>query len=62
MHEIFHPSIFKNASMKCTKCSWRGSVAEMDTEHMFLTDAVELYCPDCKNYMGFVNEGAEDPS
>ena len=62
MHQIFHPSILHDVSMCCNKCGWDGTYKEVHTEHMFLTDAMELYCPRCENYIGFVNESAEDPS
>jgi len=45
--------------MNCSKCGWEGKGETTEQEDLFLTDALELYCPVCKNYMGFINTSEE---
>ena len=55
MHQIFAPTVFHKEEVPCPKCSWKGYGGDMHREHLFLTDAIELYCPSCEGYIGFVN-------
>ena len=40
----------------CSQCSWEGNGRETKKEDLFLTDAVELYCPQCDTYLGLLNK------
>ena len=58
-HQIFTPAILKQPDMHCEKCNWKGFGKDSIQEYLFLTDATELYCPECSGYLGFINEGEE---
>jgi hypothetical protein len=59
MHRIFSPADLTEGAIQCSKCNWKGSGEEAEQEFLFLTDALELYCPDCDNYFGFINQDEE---
>lgn len=59
MHQIFSDAIFSAADVTCSKCHWNGSGSDIQREDLFLTDAIELYCPRCDGYMGFVSSQDE---
>ena len=56
MHQVFTPDILLRDEVSCPHCSWKGKGSEIEQEHLFLTDAIELFCPQCKSYMGFINQ------
>jgi hypothetical protein len=56
MHRIFSPTILTATKVSCTKCNWQGKGVDMKQEELFLTDAIELYCPSCSGYLGFISE------
>jgi hypothetical protein len=60
MHQIFEPAIFLKEELHCPKCSWQGPGSDTQQEDLFLTDAIELYCPTCKGYIGFVSAPHEE--
>lgn len=60
MHPVFSTTIFTKDDVACPKCSWRGRGSDIQREELFLTDAIELYCPTCDGYMGFVSS-SDDP-
>lgn len=41
----------------CSCCNWKGKAADSRKRHIALTaiSEVELFCPRCNTYMGFVN-------
>ena len=54
MHKVFtHDDL--NDPINCPQCSWKGKGADTKKEDLFLTDAIELYCPDCETYLGLLN-------
>ena len=55
MHPIYSAAIFNHDDVSCPKCNWKGPGRDIHQEDLFLTDAIELYCPTCDGYMGFVN-------
>jgi Zn finger protein HypA/HybF involved in hydrogenase expression len=57
MHTVFSPAIFHKDNVSCTKCHWTGHGSHIQQEELLLTDAIELYCPTCDGYMGFVSPG-----
>ena len=59
MHQIFSPAILTASTISCQKCDWKGSGTDMEQEELFLTDAIELYCPSCNGYLGFISEPGE---
>ncbi|MGN6399992.1 MAG: hypothetical protein ACTHMD_06035 [Flavisolibacter sp.] len=56
MHYIFSPAILTSPSVSCSKCNWQGKGKDITLEELFLTDAIELYCPSCSGYLGFISE------
>lgn len=56
MHKIYHEDNYKEQILHCEECGWEGTGKETLKEHLYLSDAIELYCPHCKNYLGFVNQ------
>ena len=60
MHQVFTPAMLDSIIIDCSACSWKGKAEQTIQEHLFLTDATELYCPQCNNYLGFVNEAEEE--
>jgi len=50
------PATQKPASCSC--CNWKGKVAESRKNYIMLAtiSEVELFCPRCNTYMGFVNK------
>ncbi len=61
MHRIFEPAHFSRELVSCSKCGWRGRGSDLVTgEFLFMTDATELFCPDCNAYLGFLNGTAEE--
>src|SRR5215203_762220 len=55
MHQIFALHVFTKEELHCPKCSWQGRGSDTHQEELFLTDAIELYCPTCAGYIGFVS-------
>ena len=55
MHSIYSPAHFSTHSIECNKCSWTGHGNDTEQEVLLLTDAIEIYCPECEAYLGFVN-------
>ncbi len=60
MHQIFPPTVFAKQEMHCLKCNWKGKGSEIKQEDLFLTDAIELFCPSCNGYFGFVSNSEEE--
>jgi hypothetical protein len=60
MHKVYSPAVLNGEEISCKHCSWKGQARETQKEHLFLTDAIELYCPECTSYLGFVNEEEEN--
>ncbi|MGN6164960.1 MAG: hypothetical protein ACTHOF_10510 [Flavisolibacter sp.] len=56
MHHIFSPAILASNDISCSKCDWQGKGKDIKLEELLLTDAVELYCPSCNGYLGFISE------
>ena len=50
------PAAQKAASCSC--CNWKGKVADSRKNYITLAaiSEVELFCPRCNTYMGFVNK------
>ncbi|HEX2533856.1 MAG TPA: hypothetical protein VHK69_08980 [Chitinophagaceae bacterium] len=55
MHAEFSLSDFHDQPLHCTKCGWTGKGADTAQEYLMLTDAVEVYCPECSGYFGFMS-------
>jgi len=60
MHKIFSFAELHKNEIDCIRCSWKGGAHDAATEELILTDAIELYCPQCSLYLGFVNSGEDD--
>ena len=59
MHYQFNSSALTEIELSCPKCTWHGSGKEAAKEELFLTDALELYCPECHHYFGFISTTEE---
>jgi hypothetical protein len=55
MHSVLPSSIFNKERIECPACHWKGSGSEIIQEELFLTDAIEVFCPSCEQYLGFVS-------
>jgi len=60
MHKVYSPSVLLSPDITCPKCNWQGKGTDVKQEELILTDAIELYCPTCHGYMGFVSNSDED--
>ena len=60
MHQIYPPAILTTEEVFCSKCDWKGKGSDIKQEDLFLTDAIELFCPSCNGYLGFINQSDED--
>ena len=52
---IFDQNKFSYEDIHCPTCEWEGRGQEADQELLLLSDAVELFCPKCAQYLGFVS-------
>ena len=52
---VFDQTKFSREAICCPNCSWSGSGQEAEQELLLLSDAVELFCPECEQYLGFVS-------
>jgi hypothetical protein len=62
MHQIFPPAILTTQEIHCLKCGWEGKGSDMKQEDLFLTNAIELFCPSCNGYFGFINDSEDEAS
>jgi hypothetical protein len=60
MHTVFAPTIFSTPVVSCPKCNWQGKGEDIKQEELFLTDAIEIFCPSCDEYFGFVSTNEPD--
>jgi hypothetical protein len=61
MHNVYAPSILLSPQISCPKCQWQGKGTEIQKLELTLTQAIELFCPTCHGYLGFINvPGPED--
>lgn len=60
MHQIFTSRETISEIISCPRCQWSGKADETEQEHLFLTDAIELYCPECEGYIGFISPDEEE--
>jgi hypothetical protein len=52
------------ATLTCSCCGWKGSEMKAD-KHYLVAGAIaelELFCPDCNHYLGFISEPLKDHS
>jgi Zn finger protein HypA/HybF involved in hydrogenase expression len=60
MQYLFSSSVLPEIELSCPKCEWSGDGDTASKEDLFLTDALELYCPQCNHYFGFVSTTLEE--
>ena len=60
--QLSSPAVTAYASMdihpvNCKCCGWKGTDSQTKNEVLFLDCAteLELFCPDCNSYVGFLN-------
>ena len=58
MHKVFSPDDL-NDTIMCPKCSWKGKGTDIKKEELLLTDALELFCPECATYLGMMDREDE---
>jgi hypothetical protein len=55
MQNVYYANNFRNENVECKKCGWVGKGSETKFgEYLFLTEATEVHCPDCKSYLGII--------
>jgi DnaJ-class molecular chaperone len=59
MHKVYSPSVLLSPKITCPKCNWQGKGTDVKQEELILTDAIELYCPTCNGYMGFISNSED---
>ena len=49
---------FKQKSVSCTCCKWKGKVGEAQKQYVFLSEIaeIEMFCPKCATYIGFITD------
>ena len=57
MHRIYPPAILHTGRINCPHCQWHGAGEDTAQEELFLSEAIELYCPSCEGYLGFIDQG-----
>jgi len=60
MHQQFSGNNLSAMEVSCAKCNWKGTADKAVHEHLFLTDAIEIYCPRCEGYIGFISQEEEN--
>jgi DnaJ-class molecular chaperone len=60
MHHVYSPTVLLSLNVNCSKCDWQGKGTDVNQEELILTHAIELYCPACNGYMGFISETDHD--
>ncbi|HJW18902.1 MAG TPA: hypothetical protein VJ499_17350 [Flavisolibacter sp.] len=60
MHKLYPPTVLLSHEVICPKCKWQGKGTEIKQEELILTHAIELYCPSCNGYMGFISQHDEE--
>jgi hypothetical protein len=60
MHYEFTSKVLTEIELTCPKCAWQGNGKKAAKEELFLTDAVEIYCPQCHHYFGFISTTEEE--
>jgi hypothetical protein len=60
MHKVYPPSVLLSQEICCPKCKWEGKGTEIKQEELILTHAIELYCPCCNGYLGFISQPEEE--
>lgn len=61
MLQVFEHATYRQESACCPKCSWKGAGAALKQgEYFFMSDMVEVYCPDCTQYIGFISLDPEE--
>jgi hypothetical protein len=60
MHQIFSGKNESTEEITCARCHWEGKLDKAVQEHLFLTDAIEIYCPQCEGYIGFISQEEEN--
>ena len=55
MHKVYDEKKFIDELIICDQCGWKGKGERTGQEHLFLTDATEVFCPNCNHYLGFIS-------
>ena len=59
MKPVFTPTILQD-HLQCTNCSWQGKGEDALQEKFTHEESIELYCPKCNYYFGFINTGTQE--
>ena len=60
MHKMYNERTFTDEALICKRCGWKGKGKATMQEHLFLTDATEIFCPECNHYIGFISHDDEN--
>ena len=60
MHKVYDEKTFTEELVYCSDCGWEGKGNTTVQEHLFLTDATEIFCPHCSHYLGFISHDVDD--
>lgn len=55
MHTVYNENTFTDEVIVCECCGWNGKGESTTQEYLFLTDATEIFCPNCSHYLGFIS-------
>ncbi|MBA2500870.1 MAG: hypothetical protein H0V30_14185 [Chitinophagaceae bacterium] len=49
-------------NLSCPNCQWEGKGRELIQEKFSHEESIELSCPKCNYYFGFINTGTQEDS
>ena len=61
MKPVFTPSILEK-NFHCPNCHWEGKGRDLLQEQFSHEESIELTCPKCDYYFGFIDTGTEESS
>lgn len=59
MKPVFTPSILEK-KFQCPNCHWDGHGSDLLQEKFSHEESIELTCPKCDYYFGFIDTGTEE--
>jgi hypothetical protein len=63
MHIVLTNADDHSQLVNCPVCHWQGTAAQLiKGEHLPLTNVTEIFCPECKKYLGFIQHDEENPA
>lgn len=56
MAQTFDLETLAERRVECEECGWVGLGYETEKKYENLPQAIEIYCPVCRNYLGIVKQ------